>query len=137
MHLKLDELQGFHKTDRPLAVEIQYPYRRTQPGTVQFGDTLTFDLGGYEEILFELRPAGENQLRIEGARYSAEKAADAWATSMRVSKRALIASSYVALAVLESKNAKRVFRTLWRTSLWPTHEGPTVMIPGRLWRARS
>jgi hypothetical protein len=76
VHLKLDELQGFHKTDRPLAVEIQYPYRRMQPGTVQFGDTLTFDLGGYEEILFELRPAGENQLRIEGARYSAEKAAD-------------------------------------------------------------
>lgn len=76
VHLKLDEQQGFHKTDSPLAVEIEYPYRRMQPGKVHFGDTLTFDLTSYEEILFEVRPAGDDQLRIEGARYAPGKAAD-------------------------------------------------------------
>ncbi len=55
---------------------MQYPYRQSQPGAVHFGDTLTFRLGGYEELVFELRPAAADQWRIEGPRYTAEKAAD-------------------------------------------------------------
>ncbi len=62
---------------------MQYPYRQSQPGAVHFGDTLTFRLGGYEEMVFELRPAAENQWRIEGPRYTAEKAADG-ATRIRL-----------------------------------------------------
>jgi hypothetical protein len=76
VRLKLDEQQGFQKTDRPQVLEIQYPYRKMQTAAVRFGDTLTFQLGSYEEIVFELRPVAEDQLRIEGARYTAEKAAD-------------------------------------------------------------
>src|SRR5580698_2127083 len=76
VRLKMDEQQGFQKTDRAEVLEIQYPYRKTQSGAVRFGDTLTFQLGGYEEILFELRPAAEDQIGIEGARYTAEKTAN-------------------------------------------------------------
>jgi hypothetical protein len=82
-HLKIDEQQGFYKSDRPQILEMQYPYRQSQPGAVHFGDTLTFRLGGYEEIVFELRPAPENQWRIEGPRYTAEKAPDG-ATRIRL-----------------------------------------------------
>ncbi len=81
--LKIDEQDGFKKTDRAQMLEIQYPYRKVQSGAVHFGDTLTFQLGGYEEILFEMRPAAEDQLGIEGARYTAEKAADG-STQLRV-----------------------------------------------------
>jgi hypothetical protein len=81
--LKIDEQQGFLKTDRPEVLEIQYPYRKMQAGTVHFGETLTFQLGSYEEILFELRPAADDQLRIEGTRYTAEKTADG-ATALRL-----------------------------------------------------
>ncbi len=83
VHLKIDEQDGFLKTDRAQVLEVQYPYRKMQSGAVKFGDTLTFQLGGYEEILFELRPAAEGQLGIEGARYTAEKAADG-STQLRV-----------------------------------------------------
>jgi len=83
VRLKLDEQQGFRKTDAPQILEFQYPYRQMQSGAVHFGDTLTFHLGSYEEILFELRPAGDGELRIEGTRYTAEKGAGG-ATSIRV-----------------------------------------------------
>ncbi len=76
VRLKIDEQQGFYKTDRAQILEMQYPYRQSEPGAVHFGDTLTFRLGGYEEMVFELRPAAENQWRIEGPRYTAEKAPD-------------------------------------------------------------
>ena len=69
VRLKLDERQGFERTEGPLAVEIQYPYGEMRPGTVSWGDTLTFDLGAYEEIVAELRPAG--RARIAGVRYGA------------------------------------------------------------------
>ena len=76
VHLKIGEQEGFYKTDRPQIVEVQYPYRQMQPGTVRFGDTLTFRLNGYEEVLLEMRPAADDEWRIEGTRYTAEKAAD-------------------------------------------------------------
>jgi Melibiase len=82
VRLKMDEQQGFQKTDRAEVLEIQYPYRKML-GAVHFGDTLTFQLGGYEEILFELRPAAEDQIGIEGARYTAEKTASG-ATQIRL-----------------------------------------------------
>ncbi|HUK19186.1 MAG TPA: hypothetical protein VLW65_22345, partial [Bryobacteraceae bacterium] len=66
--LKLDEQQGFVKTDGALAVEVIYPYRERQRGAVHFGDTLTFDLGAYEQIVAELRPDANGG--IEGQRYS-------------------------------------------------------------------
>ena len=69
VRLKLDEGQGFERTEGPLAVEIQYPYGEMRPGTVNFGDTLAFDLGAYEEVVAELRPAG--RARIAGVRYGA------------------------------------------------------------------
>ena len=57
VRLDLDESQGFERTQGPLAVEIEYPYREMRPGTVSWGDRLAFDLGAYEEIVAELRPA--------------------------------------------------------------------------------
>jgi hypothetical protein len=74
--LKIGEAQGFRKTDAALLAETMYPYRELRPGTVHFGDTLAFDLGAYEQIVMELRPATEQQVRIEGARYSVSKGAN-------------------------------------------------------------
>jgi hypothetical protein len=67
VRLKLDEQQGFVKTDGPQAIEVIYPYREVRPGAAHFGDTVTFDLGAYEQIVLELRPRAQE---IEGVRYS-------------------------------------------------------------------
>jgi len=83
VRLKLDEQQGFRRTEGPQVVEIQYPYREVETGAVHFGDTLTFQLGSYEQIVFELRPAAADSLRVEGVRYTAAKTADG-ATSIRL-----------------------------------------------------
>ncbi len=73
VRLKVDESQGFARSEGPLTVEIQYPYREMRPETVSYGDTLTFDLGGYEEIVAELRHAGGP--RLTGARYRTAQSA--------------------------------------------------------------
>jgi len=70
VHLKVEEQQGFVRTDRAMRVEVVYPYRKILPGAVRFGDTLTFDLGAYEQTVFELRPAGADVSRIEGMPFS-------------------------------------------------------------------
>ena len=70
VQLKMEEQQGFARADRPMMVEVVYPYRKILPGTVRFGDTLTVDLGAYEQVVIELRPAGADVSRIEGARFS-------------------------------------------------------------------
>ena len=73
--LKLDELNGFAKVEGPQVLEIQYPYRKIASSAAKFGDTLTFDLGSYEQIVFELYPAAANQSRIEGVRFSVDGSA--------------------------------------------------------------
>jgi hypothetical protein len=67
VRLKIDEQQGFVKTDGALAVEVIYPYREVRRGAAHFGDTVAFDLGAYEQVVVELRPRGNE---IEGLRYS-------------------------------------------------------------------
>jgi hypothetical protein len=68
VRLKLDEGNGFRKIEGTQALEIQYPYRKVM-AAVKFGDTVTFDLGAYEQLLFELRP--DDQVPIDG-RYSVD-----------------------------------------------------------------
>jgi len=68
MSLKIDEAGGFQKFEGPRALEVEYPYRKVMR-TVSYGDTVSFNLGAYEELLFELRP--DNQARVEG-RFSVE-----------------------------------------------------------------
>jgi hypothetical protein len=68
VHLKIDEDNGFRKTEGAQAIEVQYPYRAVT-AAVKFGDTVTFDLGAYEQLLFELRP--DDQVPVDG-RYSVQ-----------------------------------------------------------------
>jgi len=70
VRLKIDEQNGFVKTDGALAVEVIYPYREVRLGAAHFGDTVAFDLGAYEQIVLELRPRGNE---VEGVRYSVRK----------------------------------------------------------------
>jgi hypothetical protein len=70
VRLKVDEVDGFRKTDGALMLEVIYPYREIRPGAVQFGDTVTFDLGAYEQVVFELRPFAEGGAPA-GVRYTA------------------------------------------------------------------
>jgi hypothetical protein len=75
VRLKLDEEQGFVKTDGALAVETLYPYREQRRGAAHFGDTLSFDLGAYEQIVVELRPEASDASKVEGVRYSVRNGA--------------------------------------------------------------
>ena len=68
VRLKIDEESGFRKVEGAQALEIQYPYRRVV-AAVKFGDTVTFDLGAYEQMVLELRP--DDQAPVEG-RYSVD-----------------------------------------------------------------
>jgi len=68
MRLKIDQDNGFVKTDGTEAMEVEYPYRKVL-AAVKYGDTVTLDLGAYEEMLFELRP--DDQVPVDG-RYSVE-----------------------------------------------------------------
>jgi hypothetical protein len=72
--LKVDEQNGFRKTDRPMQAEVMYPYRELRPGAMRFGDNLTFDLGAYEEAVIEMR-VGNASTIPEGVRYSVRKGA--------------------------------------------------------------
>ena len=51
MKLKIDEQNGFAKFEGTQALELQYPFVQLKAASVKFGDTLTFDLDGYEEIV--------------------------------------------------------------------------------------
>jgi len=68
VRLKIDETNGFPKTEGTRVLEVLYPYRKVT-AAVKFGDTATFDLGAYEQILFELRP--DDQAPVAG-RYSVD-----------------------------------------------------------------
>jgi hypothetical protein len=70
--LKIEEHNGFVPTQGAQVLEIQYPYREIQSGSVHSGDTLTFDLGAYEQLVFELRPAAATDTALTGVRYSVQ-----------------------------------------------------------------
>ena len=55
--LKVDETNGFRPAQGAQRLEILYPYRQIQSVSVHSGDTLTFDLGAYEQLVFELHCA--------------------------------------------------------------------------------
>jgi hypothetical protein len=68
VRLKIDEENGFRKTEGTEVLEVQYPYRKVA-AAVKFGDAVEFDLGAYEQMVFELRP--DDQAPVEG-RYSVD-----------------------------------------------------------------
>src|SRR5271157_3887253 len=51
--LKIDEQNGFQKFEGAQALGVIYPCRKMAAPAVRFGDTVTFDLDGYEEIVAE------------------------------------------------------------------------------------
>jgi hypothetical protein len=57
--LKIDEQNGFQRFEGAQVLEVQYPYRKVAAVGVKFGNTITFDLGSYEEVVAELRPGQE------------------------------------------------------------------------------
>jgi hypothetical protein len=72
VHLKLDDHNGFRPVQGTQLLEIMYPYREVQSVAVHSGDTLTFDLGAYEQLVFELRPATTTDPSLTGVRYSVQ-----------------------------------------------------------------
>jgi hypothetical protein len=64
MKLRVDEQNGFQKFDGMQLLEVQYPWRRIESAGVKFGDTLTFDLDSYEEIVAELRSGGGTDVPV-------------------------------------------------------------------------
>ena len=70
--LKVDEQNGFARFEGAQELEMQYPYREVQSVAVKFGETLTFDLGSYEEIVFELHPASGDASNMLGSRFTSD-----------------------------------------------------------------
>ena len=66
--LNVDEQNGFQKFAAEQVLEVQYPYRKVESLGVKFGQTLTFNLDAYEEIVAELRPGTGEQLPASIAR---------------------------------------------------------------------
>jgi hypothetical protein len=66
--LNVDEQNGFQKFAGEQVLEVQYPYRKVESLGVKFGQTLTFNLDAYEEIVAELRPGTGEQLPASIAR---------------------------------------------------------------------
>src|ERR1035441_5849634 len=66
--LNVDEQNGFQKFAGEQVLEVQYPYRKVESLGVKFGQTLTFNLDAYEEIVAELRPGTGEQLPPSTAR---------------------------------------------------------------------
>jgi hypothetical protein len=55
MKLKIDEQNGFQKFEGTQSVAVEYPYRKLAAPAVKFGDTVTFDLDAYEQLVAEMR----------------------------------------------------------------------------------
>jgi len=68
MKLKIDETNGFQKFEGTQNLAIEYPSDALMR-FFKFGDTITFELGAYEEMVAELRPSDE-QVGYASARYS-------------------------------------------------------------------
>jgi hypothetical protein len=58
MKLKIDEENGFRKFAGAQIVDVQYPTHTRMALAVKFGDTLTFDLDGYEQLVAEVHLGG-------------------------------------------------------------------------------
>jgi Melibiase len=56
MKLKINEENGFKKFEGIQRVDFLYPAQRLLAYPVKFGDSITFDLDSYEEIVAEMRP---------------------------------------------------------------------------------
>jgi len=56
LKLKIDEQNGFAKFQGSQVLEFEYPYRKSAPAYVKFGDDLTFNLDGYEQLVAEMWP---------------------------------------------------------------------------------
>ena len=54
--LKVDEQNGFKRFEGAQVLEVLYPYRKVEAAAVKFGDTVTFDLDAYEELVALLQP---------------------------------------------------------------------------------
>jgi hypothetical protein len=54
MKLKIDEANGFTKFEGVQSVVEEYPTRESIAKAVKFGDTVTFDLDSYEELVAEI-----------------------------------------------------------------------------------
>jgi hypothetical protein len=96
VQLKVDRENGFDVFTGTRTVEYLYPYRSVQPGEVHYGDTLTFDLGAYEQRVLELAPRAKDSFAVEGIRFAAEKAS----------------GSNISLAVYAAAGSAQTFRVL-------------------------
>jgi hypothetical protein len=77
MKLKVDEQNGFQKYEGAEVLNVIYPYRRAAAPAVKFGDTVTFELDAYEEIVAQMGrgtvdpitapPASQSQLSFSPA----------------------------------------------------------------------
>lgn len=70
VRLKLDRKSGFHPWTFADQAEVVYPYRMNLPGSFRYGDTLSTELGAYQEKVILLRPITSGGIGIQGIRYS-------------------------------------------------------------------
>ncbi len=75
VRLPLDRNSGFERTANTYRLETVYPFRKTETGTFTYGDTLSVELGAFEERVLQLRPTqnAKQPLLVRGARYSVEE----------------------------------------------------------------
>jgi hypothetical protein len=88
LHIGAEE--GFVRFNQAMAVEIVYPYRKLERGTVKFGDTVAFDLGAYEEIVAELHAVEASSAALEGSRFEVTK------VGLRVYQEPVTAATFAA-----------------------------------------
>ncbi len=72
--LRIGAEEGFVPFGQPMVAEVLYPYRKLERGMVKFGDTLSFDLGAYEQMVVELHPPLPSQTELEGNRFAVTQA---------------------------------------------------------------
>lgn len=72
VRMKVDRANGFDEFSGARTLEFVYPYRSVRPGEVHYGDSLSFELGAYEQRVFELKPRAKDSIEIQGIRFAAE-----------------------------------------------------------------
>jgi hypothetical protein len=68
--LKLDRDSGFEPWAQTDEAEIIYPYRLKLPQNFHYDDTLSVELGAYQQKIILLRPAASGANAVRGVRYS-------------------------------------------------------------------
>jgi hypothetical protein len=61
MKLKIDEENGFRKFQGTQILDVEYPTFKRVASAAKFGDTVTFDLDAYEQLVAELHNGGSPQ----------------------------------------------------------------------------